>query len=100
MLHPETHYHGVLASAVTWAARFQPQPVAVQRGLYLEEGLLLGRIEARPLLDAGVALEEGAGGDAARHPLNRNHGAVLREERRVALLRDEGGFDTCKHARA
>ena len=63
---------------------------------YLEECFLFWRAESVALFHADVPLEEGSGGDAARHPLNGDHVALTGNKRGLCVLAYEVGLQTCK----
>lgn len=68
-------------------------PLGIVVGVVLVERLLLGRRKPEALLDAGVALQVRSGRQSARHPLDRHHVALARQERvRVDDLH-EGGLE-------
>lgn len=62
---------------------------------HLEKDFNFERIEAKSFADAGVSFEEGAGGDATSHPLQRDHRATLRHKVRIALLTDKVRLKAC-----
>lgn len=60
---------------------------------HFEEHLHLQRCEAVALLHTWVPLQERAGCHPSAHPLDGNHLAMGRDERRVRVLLHEGRLD-------
>lgn len=62
---------------------------------HFKKHLHLEGCEAVAFLDSWVPLEERSSGDPPTDPLNRNHLALGRDERRVGVLLHKGRFDAC-----